>query len=190
MILSLLLTFLPVSAMAAEENRSEDGQVTADTATEADIDTANSSTYTVEDDTTSVVLEAPTIYCAPLDEASSSDMVLIVEGEWDSYVWEACTYGFWSDWAGDGPSLILSKEDFTSYGFRCTVTRGEQSVTSETFAYDPSVLQRPMLMANSLSDGALEDSSDYIKYYQSGTRFDIQGVDSGKDFQTTYRNNG
>lgn len=190
LILSLLLTLLPVSAMAAEENRSEDGQVTADTATEADIDTANLSTYTVEDDTTSVVLEAPTIYCAPMDEASSSDMVLIVEGEWDSYVWEACTYGFWSDWAGDGASLILSKEDFTSYGFRCTVTRGEQSVTSETFAYDPSVLQRPMLMANSLSDGALEDSSDYIKYYQSGVRFDIQGVDSGKDFQTTYRNNG
>ena len=58
LILSLLLTLLPVSAMAAEENRSEDGQVTADTATEADIDTANLSTYTVEDDTTSVVLEA------------------------------------------------------------------------------------------------------------------------------------
>lgn len=192
LILSLLLTLLPVSAMATERSLSEEGKLTAETATGTDIGTAHFSTYTVEDDTTSVVLEAPTIYCTPLDEENSSDMVLTIEGEWDSYVWEACTYGFWSDWAGDSASLTLSKEDFTSYAFRCTVTREGQAVTSETFAYDPSVLERPMLMANGLSDGALEDSSNYIKYYQNERykRFDIQGMDDGAAFKTTFVNSG
>ena len=39
---------------------------------------------------------SPALTWAPLDEASSSDMVLTVEGAWDSYAWEACAYGFWS----------------------------------------------------------------------------------------------
>lgn len=192
LMLSLLLTLLPVSTMAAEERLSEDGQPAAEIGTEADIDTTHSSTYTVEDDTSPVILEPPTIYCTPLDEASSSDMVLTVEGEWESYAWEACTYGFWSDWAGDSASLTLSKEEFTSYAFRCTVTREGQSVTSEIFAYDPAVLQRPMLMANGLSDGTLEDSSNYIRYYQSqrNNRFDIQGMDDGTAFKTTFANGG
>lgn len=192
LILSLLLTLLPVSAIAAEESLSEEREQTAEMETEANIDTANSSTYTVEEDTSPVILEPPTIYCTPLDEENSSDMVLAVEGEWDSYVWEACAYGFWSDWTGDSASLTLSKEDFTSYAFRCTVTREGQSVTSETFAYDPAVLQRPMLMANGLSDGSLSDDSNYIRYYQNQRykRFDIQGMDDGTAFKTTFANGG
>ena len=114
LILSLLLPLLPVSAVAIEGDLSENGQMTAEAASEADTDAADSSIYTVEDDTASVILEAPTISCTPLDEENSSDMVLTVEGEWDSYRWESCVYGLWSDWAADGPSLILSTEDFTS----------------------------------------------------------------------------
>ncbi|MBM6829299.1 InlB B-repeat-containing protein [Anaerotignum lactatifermentans] len=135
-------------------------------------------------------LETPALMAAPLDEENSSDMVLTVEGEWDSYAWESCIFGFWSQWEGDGPSLILSKEDFVSYGFRCVVTLGDQSVTSEEFAYDPSVMERPMLMANTFSSGTLVDRSDHIRYYQSGNRFDIQGVDGGETFKTTYRDKG
>ncbi len=189
---SLLLTQLPVSAIAAEKSLFEGGQQAEEAAAETGTDTAHSSIYTVEDDTSTVILDTPIISCAPLDEETSSDMVLTVEGEWDSYAWEACTYGLWSDWAGEGSSLTLSKEDFTSHGFRCTVTRGEQSVTSETFAYDPAVLQQPMMMANGLSDGSLEDSSDRIRYYQAERfkHFDVQGVDAGRTFKTTYSNNG
>ena len=135
----------------------------------------------------------PALTCEPLDEETSSDMVLTVAGDWDSYAWEACAYGYWSDWAGDGPVLTLSKEAFTAYGFRCTVTRGEQSVTSEVFAYDPSVLERPMLMANGLSEDTLEGQSSYIRYCKStrySTRFDIQGVDNSTAFKTTYVNGG
>ena len=138
-------------------------------------------------------LTPPTLTCEPLDEETSSDMVLTVEGDWDSYAWEACAYGYWSDWAGDGPVLTLSKDDFTAYGFRCTVTRREQSVTSEVFAYDPSVLERPMLMANGLSESPLEGQSSFIRYCKStrhSTRFDIQGVDNSTAFKTTYVNGG
>lgn len=193
LVLSLLLTLLPVSAIATEKSLSEDGQLAAETTTETDTDTAPSSTYTVEEDTTPVVLEVPTISCVPLDEESSSDMVLTVEGEWDSYVWESCSYGLWSDWAGEGASLILSKEDFTSYGFRCTVTRGEQSVTSEPFAYDPSVLEHPMMVTNSLSDDGLYGSSDYIKFGKrlpNENSFNIKGLDNGYEIQTTYADAG
>ena len=139
------------------------------------------------------VLTPPTLTCEPLDEEESSDMVLTVEGDWDSYAWEACTYGFWSDWPGNSPSLILSKEEFTSYGFRCTVTLGEQSVTSEVFAYDSSVLERPMLMANGLADSTLADSSDYIKFGKrlpNSPYFNIKGLDDGYEIQTTYADAG
>ena len=138
-------------------------------------------------------LTPPVLTCEPLDETSSSDMVLTVAGDWDSYTWESGSYGFWSDWPGDGPSLILSKEDFTSYGFRCTVTRGEQSVTSETFAYDPSVLEQPAMMANGLSDDLLSGSSDYIKFGKrlpNSTFFNIKGLDNGYEIQTTYADAG
>ena len=37
-------------------------------------------------------------------------------------------------------------------------------MTSEVFAYDPAVLERPMMMANGLSSGTLEERSDYICY--------------------------
>lgn len=192
LIFFFLLTLLPMPAMAAKGNSFEDRQLAAEMATKTDTEIARSSIYTVEDDTTSVLLEVPSVYCVPLDKENSSDMVLTVEGEWDSYVWEACFYGIWSDWAGDGPSLTLSKEDFTSHGFRCTVTRGGQSVTSETFAYDPAVLKRPMMLANDLSDGSLSDSSDYIRYYQNQVykRFDIQGMDDSTAFKTTFANGG
>ena len=138
-------------------------------------------------------LTPPVLTCEPLDETSSSDMVLTVAGDWDSYAWESGSYGFWSDWPGDGPSLILSKEDFTSYGFRCTVTRGEQSVTSETFAYDPSVLEQPAMMANGLSDDLLSGSSDYIQFGKrlpNSTFFNIKGLDNGYEIQTTYADAG
>ncbi|MGI5963039.1 MAG: Calx-beta domain-containing protein, partial [Lawsonibacter sp.] len=139
------------------------------------------------------LLTPPILTCEPLDEENSSDMVLTVEGEWDSYAWESCSYGSWSDWAGDGPNLILSKEEFTSYGFRCTVTQGEQLVTSEIFAYDLSVLERPMLMANGLADDSLSGSSDYIKFGKrlpNSTFFDIKGLDHGHEIRTTYADAG
>ena len=138
-------------------------------------------------------LTPPTLTCEPLDEENSSDMVLTVEGNWDSYAWESCSYGFWSDWSGDGPNLILSKEDFTAYGFRCTVTRGEQSVTSEAFAYDPSVLERPAMMANGFTDDLLSGSSDYIQFGKrlpNSTFFNIKGRDNGYEIQTTYADAG
>lgn len=193
LILSLLLPLLPVSAVATEGDLSENGQMAAEAASEEYTDAADSSIYTVEDDTSTVILDTPTISCTPLDEENSSDMVLTVEGEWDSYLWESCAYGLWSDWAGDGPSLILSKEDFTSYGFRCTVTRGEQSVTSEPFAYDPSVLEPPMMVTNSLSDDALYGSSDYMKFGKrlpTDNTFNIKGLDNGYEIQTTYADAG
>lgn len=138
-------------------------------------------------------LTPPVLTCEPLDEENSSDMVLTVEGDWDSYAWESCSYGSWSDWAGESSSLILSKEDFTAYGFRCTVTLGEQSVSSETFAYDPSVLERPAMMANGLSDDLLYGSSDYIKFGKrlpNSTFFNIKGLDDGYEIQTTYADAG
>lgn len=147
-------------------------------------------------ETENPVLEAltpPVLTCEPLDEENSSNMVLAVEGNWDSYAWERCSYGFWSDWSGDGPSLILSKENFTAYGFRCTVTRGEQSVTSETFAYDPTVLEQPAMMANGLSDDLLYGSSDYMKFGKrlpNSTFFNIKGLDDGYEIQTTYADAG
>ena len=214
LILSLLLTLLPVPAIAAENEVDGDGLLVTESTQctcGAQPDEAGSITHTEDcplytepeteepapetEETSAEALTPPALTCAPLDEESSSDMVLTVAGEWDSYAWQACAYGYWSDWTGDGPSLTLSKEDFLSYGFRCTVTREEQSVTSEVFAYDPSVLERPAmsLMANGLSSGTLEAASEYIRYYKSSryhTRFDIQGVDNGTEFKTTYGDGG
>lgn len=218
LILSLLLTMLPVSVMAEEDELAGDGlSVTESTQCtcgaqpdeEGIIAYADGCPLAVQEEPVQEesvqeksiqkteasepeALTPPALTCVPLDEENSSDMVLTAEGDWDSYAWESCSYGTWSDWSGDGPSLILSKEDFTAYGFRCTVTRGEQSVTSETFAYDPAVLERPMLLANGLAESNLEAESEYIRYYEAGRyeRFDIQGMDNGTEFKTTYVNSG
>lgn len=118
-------------------------------------------------------LEAPVLTAAPLDE-ETGEMILTVSGQWDSYTWEACSYGSWSSWPGDGFSIALSKADFVSHGFRCTVTAGDQAFTSGAFAYDESVLEQPeiMLMA---STGNLEGSNEYMRYYPVSRYFDIQG---------------
>ena len=53
---SLLLTQLPVSAIAAEKRLVEGGQQAEEAAAETGTDTAHSSIYTVEDDTSTVIL--------------------------------------------------------------------------------------------------------------------------------------
>ena len=183
-------------SLVSEEESSSDKEETA-TGTEAT--TPGTEATTPETEATTPETEEPTpltppvLIYEPLDEWNSSDMVLTVEGVWDSYAWESCSYGVWSGWAGDGPSLTLSKEDFTSYGFRCTVTRGEQSVTSEVFAYDPSALERPTPMANGLSDDQLYGSSEYIEFGKrlpNSTFFNIKGLDQGYEIQTTYADAG
>ena len=157
----LILSLLPSGALAAEDTCTCGAQPDADgIVTHADDCPAAGTEEPAAgtDEPAAEVLTAPALIYEPLDAANSSDIVLTVTGSWDSYSWEVCSYGNWSPWSGDGPSLTVSKEEFISYGFRCTVTRGEESVTSEVYAYDPSVLQRPMLMANSLSGSTLEDS--------------------------------
>ena len=138
-------------------------------------------------------LEAPAIFDTIYDEMEGS-MVLTVEGDWDSYAWESCIYGAWSDWPGDGPSLTLSKEEFVTRAYRCTVTRGEQSVTSQVFAYDSAALEPPgySLMAS----GDLSAENDYMWYGPSQSQFsyphlfDIQGRDNGSEIRTTYADTG
>lgn len=63
LILSLLLPMLPVSAVATEGDLSENGQMAAEAAPEADTDAADSSIYTVEDDTSTVILDKPDHQC-------------------------------------------------------------------------------------------------------------------------------
>lgn len=121
-------------------------------------------------------------------------MVLTVEGDWDSYAWESCIYGAWSDWPGDGPSLTLSKEEFVTRAYRCTVTKGEQSVTSQVFAYNSAALEPP---GNSLlASGDLSAENSYMRYGPSQSQFsyphlfDIQGRDNGSEIRTTYADTG
>ena len=195
MALSVMMTMLP-PALAAEEGGPA-GQSTVDQST-VDQSTAGQSlagqTDPLPGDASSVPdapepLTAPAITAAPLDE-DTGEMVLAVEGEWDSYAWESCRYGQWSPWEADGPTLTLSKADFVAYGFRCTVTSGEQSVTSQVYAYDEAVLERPS-MAPVANAGNLQGQNSYMWYGQVSRRFDIRGLDDdGGYIRTTFSDAG
>ena len=70
--------------------------------------------------------------------------------------------------------------------------QGEQSVTSQVFAYDSAALEPPgySLMAS----GDLSAENDYMWYGQrigfNREWFDIQGRDNGREIRTTYANAG
>ena len=69
-------------------------------------------------------LTAPEIEVHPEDEETSSDMVLSVPGEWDSYAWEACFGGYWIPCDEEtSAEMVLNKEVSAQYGFRCTAGR-------------------------------------------------------------------
>ncbi|MBP3509325.1 YDG domain-containing protein [Oscillibacter sp.] len=130
-----------------------------------------------------------------LYDEETSEMLLSVPGEWDSYAWEAYFGGEWIPCDEEtSAEMVLSKEVYVQYGFRCTVTKDGQSVTSKPYAYDDAVWESSDItrydVRNRGSD-ALTASSSYIKFYQnSRNRFDIHGVDNGKEFKTTFMDGG
>ena len=136
-------------------------------------------------------LTAPAITAAAYDEETGS-MVLTVDGLWDSYAWESCSYGYWIPWEGDGASIVLEKGDFVNRGFRCTVTAGDQSVTSQVYAYDSTALEPPAMVPMA-ETGNLEETGEYMRYdraFWNIYRFDIFGLDDGDDIRTTYDDSG
>ena len=140
-------------------------------------------------------LTAPEIEVHPEDEETSSNMVLSVPGEWDSYAWEACFGGEWIPCDEEtSDKMVLNKEIYVQYGFRCTVTKDGQSVTSAPYAYDDAVWESSGIMRydvrNSGSD-SLTGSSTFIQFYKnSRNRFDIHGIDGNNGFKTTFNDGG
>lgn len=127
----MIIAMLPINAFAAEGEPEpactcgaapgEDGQTVhlpACPLYEAPEDPAGEEEQEQEEAQEQASLTAPAITAAPYDEWNSSDVVLTVAGDWDSYAWESCSYGYWSPWEGDGARLVLSKEDFVSSTLR------------------------------------------------------------------------
>lgn len=122
----------------------------------------------------------------PLDEGNSSDMVYYMEDSFESYSWEVWTGEEWQEIGETEPELVVSKEDWYTYRFRCIAKK-------EGFFYTANAKDGwqdnmgIMLMAE---NGAGGEQSDYMYYSNTGSYFNIKGLDNGNLIQTTYADRG
>lgn len=124
----------------------------------------------------------------PYDEETSSDMVYYLESSYESYSWEVWTGEEWQEISAYEPELVVSKEEWYTYQFRCIVKKDGVRFTAcakndwqiENFGI--------MLMA---ADGADSGQSDYMYYFNgTGLYYNIKGIDDGSLIQTTYVDRG
>ena len=124
----------------------------------------------------------------PYDEETSSDMVYYLESSYESYSWEVWTGEEWQEISAYEPELVVSKEEWYTYQFRCIVKKDGVRFTAcakndwqiENFGI--------MLMA---ADGADSGQSDYMYYFNgTGLYYNIKGIDDGSLIQTTFLDRG
>ena len=94
-------------------------------------------------------LAAPAVLERPYDEETSSDTVLYVDGQWDTYCWEIYTDDTfeWTVYA-DTAEIIVDKETYVASAFRCTVTLGDQSAVTEPAAYNTELIEPTVSLWN------------------------------------------
>ena len=150
-------------------------------------------------------LAAPAVLERPYDEETSSDTVLYVDGQWDTYCWEIYTdntFG-WTVYA-DTAEIIVDKETYVASAFRCTVTLGDQSAVTEPAAYNTELIKPTVSLLNTkmasnrsaykvlAKDASVLNSgrSAYMVWTKDDSVFNIRGLDGSYEFQTTFMDKG
>jgi len=129
-------------------------------------------------------LAAPAVLERPYDEETSSDTVLYVDGQWDTYCWEIYTDDTfeWTVYA-DTAEIIVDKETYVASAFRCTVTLGDQSAVTEPAAYNTELIEPTVSLWNTRM---ASDRSAYMVWTKDDSVFNIRGLDGSYEFQTTF----
>lgn len=122
----------------------------------------------------------------PLDENNSSDMVYYMEDNFESYSWEVYTGEEWQEIGEYEPELVVSKEDWYTYRFRC-IAKKEGFFYTANAKDDWQENMGIMLMSE---NAAGSGQSNYMYYSNTGTYFNIKGIDNGNLIQTTYADRG
>lgn len=133
-------------------------------------------------------LAAPAVLERPYDEETSSDTVLYVGGQWDTYCWEIYTDDTfeWTVYA-DTAEIIVDKETYVASAFRCTVTLGDQSAVTEPAAYNTELIEPTVSLWNTRM---ASERSAYMVWTKDDSVFNIRGLDGSYEFWTTFMDKG
>ncbi len=141
-------------------------------------------TVTVQDEEDGGEIE---LLMRPYDEETSSDIVYYLEDSYESYSWEIWAGEEWEETGESEPELVVSKEEWYTYRFRCIVIKDGVRYTAR--ALDDWQIDNFGIMTMAVNS-ADSGRSDYMYYSNSGEYFNVKGIDNNTFIQTSYKDEG